>query len=184
MNIAFKKLGLVAAAIVLTGQQTMAWAQPVPTIVVTYAPAGTAASIPTLSEWAMLGLSLILAAIAVYTLRKKGGAKPLASVILAFGLALGGIGGNRFIGEANAVVGWSAECSTWAACSMLNAAGGTVTTGPTGVQVTITNLTGVAQTVTGVVPNGSAVVSPGSTCVVGLVVVPNGTCTLLDISAA
>lgn len=176
MKTAFKKFGLVATAIMLAAQQTVTYAQVQQTIVVSYAP-GTATSVPTLSEWAMFGLALALAALAVYTLRKKRGAKPLASVILAFGLALGGIAGNKLIGNAYAL---SPECSADNACSMNNPAGGTVTTGPTGVTVTITNATGVVQNVTGVIPNGSAIVDPSSTCVVGLVVQPGGTCTITN----
>ncbi len=190
MKIAYRKFGLGAAATVLALQQATAWAQAAPnTVLVSYAPAGATASIPTLSEWAMLGLALALAALAVYTLRNKRGAKPLASVILAFGLAIGGMGGNRLMGDAHAAPGgWAVpDCTSWTACSMLNAGGGTVTTGPTGNVVTITNLTGVAQTVTGVSATPPATLPPNQTpptCMVGLVVQPNGICTIYNANLA
>src|ERR1035437_4589676 len=169
MKVAFKKFGLAATAIVLATQQSAALAA----IIITYAPV-TTASIPTLSEWGMLGLSILLAAVAVYTMRNKGGGKPLASDILACALALGGFSGNKLIGEANA----SAPSASF---YMSNPAGGTVTTIEIRVLTDITNTSGVAQTITGmaVTPGSSNALSKIGTllpCTVGLVVQPGGIC--------
>ncbi len=150
MKMAIKKMGLATAAVMLATQQTVAFAQQVSGIAVTYAP-GTSTSIPTLSEWGMIGLGLLLAVVAVYTLRGKTGGKPLASVILAFVLAFGGLSGNNLIGEAQAAGVISADCPVdGQLCYMTNAAGGTVTTRTINRDIRITNSTGLAQTITGI----------------------------------
>ncbi len=179
MKVTFKKLGLAATAIVLATQQSAALAA----IIITYAP-GTTATVPTLSEWGMIGLSILLAVVAVYTLRNKGGGKPLASVILAGALALGGFSGNSLIGEANAIP-LPAGCTGSWACSMTNPAGGTVTTASAGDQTEITNASGVAQTITNIaVTNGSfnsfLDIFTQPPCAVGLVVQPAGKCYVFD----
>jgi hypothetical protein len=179
MKVVFKKFGLAATAIVLATQQSAAFAA----IIITYGPS-TTASIPTLSEWGMIGLSILLAVVAVYTLRNKGGGKPLASVILACALALGGFSGNKLIGEANAII-ITPDCPSQYSCTMSNAAGGIVTTAGTGDQTDITNTSGVPQTITNIaVTNGSFNSLPDiftqPPCAVGLVVQPAGKCYVFD----
>ncbi len=179
------KLGVVGGVALLALQTSVAWAQAIPgTIVVAYAQAGQTTSVPTLSEWALIGLALALAGVAGYFLRGKGGAKPLASVIVATSLVLGGFAGNKLLSQAYAAVGWAPECSSWAACSMSNPVGGTVTTGPTGQIVTITNTSGVAQTVTAVTANAPAIIGaifPASEqCTVGMVLQPGQFCKVVN----
>ncbi len=179
MKKVFKNLGFAATAIVLVTQQTAAFAA----IVITYAP-GTTASVPTLSEWGFMGLSILLAALAVHTLRNKSGGKPLAAVLLASALALGGFSGDKLVGEANAFV-INPDCPSQYSCSMSNAAGGTVTTSGTGDQTTIANNTGVAQTVTNIaLTNGSFNSLPDiftqPPCALGLTLQPAGRCYVFD----
>lgn len=184
MKVAFKNSGLAAAAIVLAIQQTTAFAQSIQEIDISYSP-GTATSIPTLSEWAMLGLSLLLAAIAVYKLRNRAGGKPLASVILASAIALGGVSGSNLMGRADAAPTWSAECSSDIACSMSNANGGIVYILSNGCNntVTITNSTGITQTVTQVSYLGGATrgnPGAGPECVASQVLGNGSYCTVYD----
>jgi hypothetical protein len=149
----FKKLGLPMVAIVLAMQHGLAQAQ---SIGITYAPVGTS-SIPTLSEWAMLGLALLLAAVALYILRNKSGGKPLASIILVTALALGGTTGNKLMGNADAGVTPSQTCNStvrndpWGPCDLTSVSGGTIYTYVAPFDVPITNTTAVAQQITAVV---------------------------------
>ncbi len=187
MNAALKRFGPAAAAIVLATSQTVAFAQQSSWgILVTYAPV-TAAPIPTLSEWGMAGLSLILAAVAIYALRNRAGGKPLASVMLAIALALGGLHGNNLMGEAKAIT--NADCPVNdLACPMVNAGGGSITSQRYRSDVAIENQTGVAQTITGV-----SAISPSDNsdppdasprCVVGLVVLPTARCYIFNSGGA
>jgi len=177
MKPAFKKHGLPLLAAILATQQSVAFAS----INIGYAPNNTPASIPTLSEWGMIGLSVLLAAAAVYTLRNKGGGKPLASVILACALALGGFSGNKLMSEANAIVALTDDCGyDNSTCHMTQAGGGTVITNSTTNPITVINSTAVAQTVTAVTATaGEILVSPSPSspaCAVGLVVPPTLSC--------
>ncbi len=99
-----KILGLTVTAVALAIQQTAAIAQQAREIDVDYSPIAT--PIPTLSQWALMGLSLLLAAVAIYALRNRAGGKPLASVILVFAVTLGGLSGRNLIerGERHWVV--------------------------------------------------------------------------------
>jgi hypothetical protein len=131
----------------------------------------------------MMGLSLLLAVVATYTLRNKTGGKPLASVFLALALAVSGSNDNNLVGEANAAL--TPDCPTVdTQCYMTHAAGGTVTTEKVYADIAVTNNTGVAQTVTALAGrnNGDVVGTPTATppCTVGLVVQPGGTCYIYD----
>ncbi len=137
-------VGLATVAIALAAQHSTALAQQAREIDIAYSPVAT--PIPTLSQWALMGLSLLLAAIAVYALRNKAGGKPLASVILVFAVSLAGISGRQLMSEANAV-GVSPECSSPSACTMSNTAGGVVHIYTSGCTQTVT--------VTNVAPNTS-----------------------------
>ncbi len=148
----FKKFGIPLAAVMLAMQHGLAQAQ---SIGITYAPMN-ATSIPTLSEWAMLVLALLLAAVAIYTLRNKTGGKPLASIILVTALALGGMTGNKLMGNANAAISPSQSCNStvrgdpWGPCDLTSASGGTIYTYIAPYDVPITNTTAVAQQITAV----------------------------------
>jgi hypothetical protein len=183
MNPMFKKFGLPLAAVVLAMQHGLAQAQ---SIGITYAPVN-ATSIPTLSEWAMLGLALLLAAVAIFNLRNKTGGKPLASIILVTALALGGMTGNKLMEDANAMVQQpSQSCNItvsgdpWGPCNLTSVSGGTIYTYVAGIDVPITNTTAAAQKITAVVFNsyfGVATPLTQPQCVPGVTVLqPQGTC--------
>ncbi len=179
-----RKIGLAAGTVTLAMQQTAAWGQSVD---ITYAPVN-ATSVPTLSEWALLGLALLLAAAAAHMLRNKTGGKPLASVLLAFALTLGTLSGHQLIGEANAVVftpcvnpsGNPADPNV--VCSLSSASGGVIHVVNAGSNVPVTNVTGVPQQVVSVLATsyfavGTPTLAPGEVqCVAGLVVAPSGIC--------
>jgi hypothetical protein len=188
MNTVFKKIGFAFATMMLLTQQTVSWAQVANPrgIVVAYSPTGGSTSVPTLSEWAMLGLALLMAAVAVYMLRNKSASKPLASVILVSALALGGLNGSKLMSDASAAGLLSPDCTDYTHCSMTHAGGGTVTTGEyvCGV-VTITNATGVSQTVTGLSIVGVATIDTAfggvlPHCAASLVVPSGSACAVYD----
>ncbi len=188
MNTVFRKFGVAALALMLLTQQSVAWAQVANPrgIVVAYSPTAGIA-VPTLSEWAMLGLALLMAAVAVYMLRNKAGGKPLASVILVSALALGGLNGSKLMADASAAGLLSPDCSDFTHCSMTRAAGGTVTTGEYVCgEVSVANNTGVSQTVTGISATGASVtidttfVSTLPHCAASLVVPVGSACAVYD----
>ena len=170
MTIKFSKLAIAFGSVLSSAQllaQPLVWT-------ISYAPQAT--SVPTLSEWAMLLLVLLLAAFAVYTLRKKGaGAGPLASVLLVSALALGAMTGEKLIGHANAI-------TRIVLATMSNPAGGTVSPPIlSGIETEVANGSGVVQTITGVTPASSPITTPGhTTCTVSLVVQPGASCWVWD----
>ncbi len=178
-------VGLATVAIALAAQHSTALAQQAREIDIAYSPVAT--PIPTLSQWALMGLSLLLAAIAVYALRNKAGGKPLASVILVFAVSLAGISGRQLMSEANAI-GLSPECSSSSTCTMSNAAGGVVHvyTSSCGPTITVTNVSGSTQKVTSVSYLGGAtagVPGTGTQCTANLSLAQGAACTVADNSA-
>lgn len=181
MKISSKRLGLTLMVGTLSALPVAAVAQATQGILITYTPnaAVTATSVPTLSEWGMLGLSLLLAAVALYAIRNKTGGKPLAAIILAIGLATGGYNNQKVMSIANAAL-VNPDCPAALQCYM-QAAGGTINAVDPGLvsDIAITNNSGVAQTVTSVTPVDSRwdqIRTPVNTpqCVAALVV-PSGT---------
>jgi hypothetical protein len=168
MTLKFSKLA-IAFGSVLSSAHVLAMQNPPIVWTITYAPQAT--SVPTLSEWALLTLVLLMAAFAVYTLRKRGaGAGPLASVLLVSALALGGIAGNKMLNDARATP----------RSAMTSDSGGTVTPSPStnpGVEYEVRNNTHVPQTITGVSPASNT--TSGITCAPGVVVPVNGSCFVL-----
>ena len=185
MKTSFKAIGLVAAGLALAAVQIVALAQSSGGIEIGYAP-GSAVPIPTLSQWAMLGLTLLVAVAAVYTLRHKVGGKPLASIILGLALALGGVQGNNLVGQAKAIV-LTPDCPVVGTeCLMINAAGGTVNVFALYSDVKVTNVSGVAQTIisiTAIMP-WDVIGTPEATpqCVVGLTLPPGASCYVHNVS--
>lgn len=161
----YQKFGLVLGTAALSNQvfaQSTEWT-------ITYAPQAT--SVPTLSEWAMLALVLMMAAFAVYTLRKRGaGAGPLASVILVTALAFGAMTGEKVIGLANARINATMSLPAGGSISFPNSVGR---------EIEVVNGSGVAQTITSVTPT-SLDTTNGPTCIVGRVVQPGQSCWVWD----
>ena len=75
-----KRMGSVAMLAALAIGQTVAMAQPAP-VTITYGPEIT--SVPTLSEWGMIIMAVVLACVAVYAMRKNAGSKTVLSIALA-----------------------------------------------------------------------------------------------------
>jgi hypothetical protein len=138
---------------------------------ITYAPV-TPASIPTLTEWTLLLLALMLGVAAFVSLRKKVAHKTLASVALVCTLALGGVLGDKVMESANAnFVG------------MNNPAGGTVPTFPyDGNSLGVPNTSGVAQRIISISPTVS-VLTTSPTCTTNLIVPPSTSCYIATTAA-
>lgn len=131
---------------------------------------GAAAPIPTLSEWMLMSLALLLAVLAWRVLRARTGGRPLASVILCGALALGALSGNDLLRDARAMV---------ATLTFSSPTGGSVTVQMLNTEYEITNVTTVPQQVVSVTPllGNVAVPTTGSPqCAVGLVVAPTAKC--------
>lgn len=91
---AIKQMRKAAALAVLAMSQTAAMAQ----VVVTYGP--DVASVPTLSEWGMIIMSVLLAVVAVIAMRKNAGSKTVMSITLAAMMSFGVAGGSKWISHA------------------------------------------------------------------------------------
>jgi hypothetical protein len=169
-----RRLVLTVAGFMLAALQSVASAQETLWTIV-YAPAtpaSTPASIPTLSEWGMLILSVLMVVAAVVSLRKKAGNKTLASVALLSALVLGGFAGDKVIGSANAII---------LAPVMSNPAGGTIPPfNYDGIELPVTNTSGVAQMIVSITPT-VPVSTTSPTCTTNLVVPAGGSCYIATI---
>ena len=161
-----RRLVLTLAGLMLAALQSVASAATTTLWTIVYAPA-TPASIPTLSEWGMLILSVLMVVAAVVSLRKKAGNKTLASVALLSALVLGGFAGDKVIGSANAII---------LAPVMSNPAGGTIPPfNYDGIELPVTNTSGVAQMIVSITPT-VPVPTTSPTCTTNLVVPAGGSC--------
>lgn len=142
---------------------SVAMAQPVD-IFVTYGPAGVA-SVPTLSEWGMIIMAIMLAGAAVYAMRKNANSKSIMSIGLAALAMAGAAGGNNILNEA-----WSISAS-----EMTAPTGGSISVPVTGGVVPVTNATQVPLKIISVTPN-SVQNAAQTTCMPGVIVTPGGTC--------
>ncbi len=163
MKVSVRHFGLASVAVLTMLQQTTAVAQSIYWTIV-YAPVST--SVPTLSEWGMIALSVMLAGLAVYTFRTKSGGKPLASIFFVLALTLGSFSSNKIIQDANA----------YAPPTMTNPAGGTVTAPNIAVEFEVINGTSVPLQIISISPTSTQTVGHSPTCVVGTVVQPAGMC--------
>lgn len=124
---------------------------------------GNQQSVPTLSEWGMIVLSLALTVFAVAALRKKGVGKPLASFVLLTGLALVGMIGNSVIRNAEASTGGEMLPSDGGTVSIFGSGGGS--------DVPVLNSTGSPQTIRSVSPVSNPATDSGHvTCAAGVTV--------------
>ena len=140
----------------------------------TYAPATTTA-VPTMSEWGLVAMVLLLAVVAYRALRNHMGGKPLASLVLAGALGLGMASGMPMLRPAVAIVAPTQ-------ISLTTAAGGFAgfnAIGPTYLYLEVVNNSGVPQRITGMeVEAPYSFVDSGNTpqCVVGLSLSVGGKC--------
>ncbi len=152
-------LGLVASS---------TYAGSAPGGVVGYAPGSVA--VPTLSEWTLIGLGLLLAVLAYRVLRARGHGRLLANLLVMGGAAAVGVGGHSLVGNANAVA---------YQVDMTSATGGALQVTWTNVTYTVSNATAVTQTITSISAVGGAFESDPMTtprCTVGLQVSASSVC--------
>lgn len=136
-------------------------------VVITYGP--DVASVPTLSEWGMIIMAVLLGIVAVIAMRKGSGSKTVMSFALAATVALGG--GAYSIKDALAV--------QIQPLSMTLQSGGTIEADSGSVPTPVVNNTSVRQKILSISPSG-AVDSSGSGCVPGTTVLaPAASCTVL-----
>lgn len=131
---------------------------------ITYEPLA-AASVPTLGEWSVTLMALLVAVIAYRALKGRVGTRFLANLAMAGGALASVVAGHGWIREAQAAAGYPE-------LSMTQASGGTVSNIPTGT-AKIFNHTSVPQKIVAVTPVfGSTVTPPGAespVCEVNLV---------------
>lgn len=158
-----KQLHKAAALGVLAMTQTVSMAQ---SVTITYGP--DVASVPTLSEWGMIIMAVVLAGFAAYAMRKNANSKTIVSLMLGA------------IGLLGAGLGHQVIHSTWAlpAPQMTNPAGGVTTAIPLGIgNVSVQNTTNVPLRVI-TVSDPSVENAVGTTCKSGVVVPPSASCIL------
>lgn len=156
----FKQLraGTAIAALALT--QTVAMGQ----VVVQYGPVD-AVSVPTLSQWGMIVMAMLLAMAALIAVHKNAKSKTVLSVSLGAAALLGAGLGHQVIGDA-----WSLPSP-----SMNTATGGTVSLPSNIGVIPVQNTTLVPLKIIGVTP-ADAQNSSTTTCDPGVIVAPGGSC--------
>lgn len=157
-----KQMRTVAMLAALAMGQTAAMAQ----VVVTYGPVD-AASVPTLSEWGMIIMAVVLAGVAVYAMRKKADSKAIMSLFLGVAGLFSAVLGNQVLNEAWADMGYAMDRPT----------GGSVDPNlPLNVGVIeIRNSTQVPLKIISVTPD-QVRNAPDTTCDPGVIVPPGATC--------
>ena len=155
-----KQMRKAAVLVAFAAAQTAAMAQ----VVVTYGPVDVA-SVPTLSQWGMIIMAVILAVVAAIAMRKNAGSKTILSFALSATALFGASMGNQIIKSAQSLPPPSMDTPT----------GGTVNL-PTNVGVIpVANTTQVPLKVIGVTP-AEAQNSPSTTCDPGVIVAPGASC--------
>lgn len=156
-----KQMRKAAVLTALATGQSVAMAQ----VVVQYGPVDVA-SVPTLSEWGMIIMAVMLAGVAAYAMRKNANSKTIMS------FALGAVGllsvalGNHVIKDAWATPAFVMDSPT----------GGSVTPIPLGVgSISVRNTTQVPLRIISVTPV-EVRNAPETTCDPGAIVAPAGTC--------
>lgn len=140
-------------------------------VVVTYGPVDVA-SVPTLSEWGMIIMAVVLAGVAVYAMRKNANSKTVMSFALAATVALGG--GAYSIKDALAI--------QIQPLSMTLQSGGTILATNGSVPTPVVNNTSVHQKILSISPPNAVDSIGGSGCVPGTTVLaPAVSCTVLTL---
>ncbi|MEZ5642747.1 MAG: midcut-by-XrtH protein [Burkholderiaceae bacterium] len=137
--------------------------------IVGYAPGSVA--VPTLSEWTLIGLGLLLMVVAYRVLRTRANGRLLANLLVLGGAAAAGLGGHSLVGSAKAI--------SFTQVEMPSAAGGAVSVPYVNETIEVVNSTPIAQTITSIAPTGFALEGdPGFTprCTVGLQVPASSSC--------
>lgn len=163
-------LSLVIGIAALAASAAASAGAPAVGAVITYAAAG-ASAIPTLSEWGLIGMALLVAAMAYRSLRGRLGNKPLAAVLLAGTLVLGAIPSTGWIRPAAAVV--------VSEVALPLAGGGTANVTDLNVDVPVKNTSGVPLKIVSVVATGvNFIDNPAATpkCAAGQILAVGAVC--------
>jgi len=168
----FLRRGLAAAGALATwGLAPSVWAG-TPTGIIDYGPLSAASSVPTLGEWSLLLLALLVAVVAYRALRGRVNGRLLTHLLLGGGLLAGGLIGGHWV--------QSVQAKGVATLSMDQAGGGTVEVTDTNVAVPVMNTSGVAQKITGMRLTSESLSwgNPDETprCDIGVVVQAGATC--------
>ncbi len=164
----FAARSLPAAMVLLLGSS--AWAGTAPGGSVDYGPLPGATSVPTLGEWTLVLLALLLAVVAYRALRGRVNGRLLSNLILAGGAAT--VVGHGAIQEAEALVLNEVNMS---------APGGGTVSGTYVMQ--LTNTSGVPLQIKAIRPNeGVSIVAPPEEnlpeCTVNAVIAPSAKCSV------
>lgn len=159
-----KQMRNLAVLVAISAGQSLVMAQ---SVTITYGP--DVASVPTLSEWGMIAMALVLAVVALIAMRKGGSSKAVLSVALAAAIALGG--GANALKEAMA-----APVSP--TLLMTNQAGGSIVANEGVVTTVVANSTSVSLKILSISP--AAVHNNATGCIAGATLLaPNASCTVL-----
>lgn len=164
-----------ASALAAWGLAPSAWAGVSPGTI-GYGPLAAATSVPTLGEWSLLLLALLVMAVAYRALRGRVNSRLLTHLLLGGGLAAGGLASGHWVQSVQAVVPEPEPEVT-----MTTASGGTVDVSVIGAPVMVTNGTAVSQQIKALTTNvpGVSWVAPDSgspQCQVGTVVAADASC--------
>lgn len=146
--------------------QTAAMAQ----VVVEYGP--DVASVPTLSEWGMIIMAVVLAVVAVIAMRKGAGSKTVMSIALAAMMSLGVVGGSKWINDA-----WANGFTTY---SMSAGTNGQLSVPRSSSFAYVLNDTLVPQRIISIVPQYADPQAIGDkpACIPGLLIAKTTSCAL------
>ena len=158
---AIKPMRSLALLAGFTIAQTAAMAQ---SVVITYGPVDVAA-VPTLSEWAIIAMAILLALAAVIAIRKSARSKTSLSLSLGSAALLGASLGHQVIGDA-----WSLPTP-----AMDTPTGGTVNLPSNIGVIPVENTTQMPLKIISVTP-ADAQNSPSTTCDPGVIVAPSASC--------
>lgn len=162
---------LLATALLIAGSAS--WAgTPIPGGEIDYAPlVNSVAAVPTLGEWMLVLMALLLAVVAYRGLRGRVNGRLLSNLTLVGGALAAAAAGHGLIQEAKAI---AADLE-----NMSSPSGGTVAVSD---WTQLTNTSGVPLKITAIRPNQDSVVSSpppvSPECTVNLVVSPGSTCNI------
>lgn len=161
-----KQIRTVAMLAALALGQTAAMAQ----VVVTYGP--DVASVPTLSQWGMIIMAVVLACVAIYAMRKNAGSKTVLSIALATVVSSGAFSGSKWLNAA-----WANGFTTY---FMTSATGGQLSVPTTSIFAYVHNSTDRPQRIISITPQYGPPqeVDGKPACVPGMVLAPNTACAL------
>lgn len=161
---------------------TLAWAPSVwagsPGGTIDYEPLAAATSVPTLGEWGLVLMALLVGVVAYRALRGRVNGRLLVHLLLGGGLVTGGLAGGDLVRSARAVSEGPSEVN------MTQAGGGSVLVIDYDTVVKVNNVAGVPLRIKAMTPNAEYLhwgdPSPSSPqCTVGLVVPAGGACYVL-----